>query len=143
MTALFSPEWAVAVREAVDRGPGDEVRAGKLPTYWEWIADARARHDGTWALVAPDLPGCLLLVWEQGRCTRAVAAAPEAAAGAAYVLSAPLAVWRELAEGADAGRLVMYRRIRLQRGDVLAFFRMVYFVVESLAAIGRVPARAG
>jgi hypothetical protein len=35
----------------------------------------------------------------------------------------------------------MYRRIRLERGDVLAFFRMIYFVVESLAAIGRVPVR--
>lgn len=140
MTALFSPEWAESAREAVDRGPSDEVRAGKLPSYWEWIDDARARHDGTWALVAPDLPRCLLLEWERGRCTRAAVAGADGAHAATYVLSAPLAVWQELVGGADAGRLVMYRRIRLERGDVLAFFRIVYFVVESLAAVGRVRA---
>lgn len=139
--ALFGPEWAATVREAVDRGPSEEVRAGKLPTYWEWIDDARARHDGVWAIVASDRPGHLLLEWEQGRCTRAAIVGPEQAAAASYVLSAPLEVWRELLDGADAGRLVMYRRIRLERGDVLRFFRMIYFVVESLAALGRVPAR--
>jgi hypothetical protein len=62
-------------------------------------------------------------------------------AAATYVLGAPLDDWQELLDGADAGRLVVYRRIRLERGDVLAFFRMIYFVVESLAALGRVPAR--
>ena len=138
--ALFAPGWAGAVRDAVDRGPDDVVRAGKLPTYWEWIDNARARHDGVWALVATDLPAHLLLEWEGGRCTRARIAGPDDVATASYVLAAPLAVWQELRDGADAGRLVMYRRIRLERGDVLAFFRMIYFVVESLAAIGRVRA---
>jgi hypothetical protein len=140
---FFTLSWAEAVRDAVDDGPGDDVRARKLPTYWEWIDRARARHDGTWLLAAPDLPGHLLLEWEQGRCTRAEIVGPEEAVGATFVLSAPLEAWRELLDGADAGRLVMYRRIRLERGDVLAFFRIVYFVVESLAAIGRVPARVG
>jgi hypothetical protein len=139
--SLFAAGWAADVRDAVDRGPDDEVRAGKLPTYWEWIDDARAGHDGVWALVATDLPAHLLLEWEQGRCTRAEIVGPEGVAAASYVLAAPLAVWQELRDGADAGRLVMYRRIRLERGDVLAFFRMIYFVVEALAAIGRVPAR--
>jgi hypothetical protein len=139
--ALFGPEWAHAVRDAVDRGPSEEVRAGKLPTYWEWIDQVRARHDGVWVLVASDRSAHLLLEWEQGRCTRAAIVGPEEVAHASYVLSAPLQVWGELLDGADAGRLVMYRRIRLERGDVLRFFRMIYFVVESLAALGRVPAR--
>lgn len=142
---LFGPEWAEAVRDAVDRGPSDEVRTGKLPTYWEWIDDARARHDAIWTLVAPDLPAYLLLEWEQGRCTRATIGQPDEGAttieAASYVLTAPLAVWQELLDGADPGRLVMYRRIRLERGDLHAFFRMIFFVVESLAALGRVPAR--
>jgi hypothetical protein len=142
---LFGPEWAEAVRHAVDSGPTDEVRAGKLPSYWEWIEDARARHTGTWLLAAPDLPGHLLLEWEQGRCTRAGIVGPDAVASTteavSYVLTAPLTVWRELLAGADAGRLVMYRRIRLERGDVLTFFRLIYFVVESISALGRVPAR--
>ena len=34
----------------------------------------------------------------------------------------------------------MYRRLRLEEGDVLTFFRGIYFFVESVAAIGRVLA---
>jgi hypothetical protein len=144
---FFSPQWAETVRSAVDRGPSDEVRAGKLPAYWEWIDEARSGYDHAWALADPDLPAelggpaHLLLQWDQGRCARAEIVGPDEAARAGYALTAPHEVWRELLDGADAGRLVMYRRIALHRGDVLQFFRGIYFVVESLAAIGRVPAR--
>ncbi len=148
LPVFFGPEWAEAARVAADRGPSDELRATKLPTYWEWIDDARAGYDASWALVDTDLPAPdggtgpahLLLEWDGGRCTRAAIAGQEEAAAAHYVLSAPHDVWTELLSGADAGRLVMYRKIALQRGDVLQFFRGIYFVVESLAAIGRVPA---
>jgi hypothetical protein len=143
---LFGPEWAEAVRDAVDRGPDAELRAAKLPAYWEWIDDVRAHYDSSWALVDPDLPAelgggpaHLRLEWQGGRCTHAAAGGSQADAD--YILSAPHAVWRDLLDGADAGRLLMYRRIRLERGDVLLFFRSIYFVVESLAALGRVPAR--
>jgi hypothetical protein len=144
---FFGPEWAEAVRDAVNRGPSDELRATKLPTYWDWIDGVRAGYDGSWALLDPDRPAelggpaHLLLQWEQGRCVRAAIVEPEEAAGATYVLAAPHEVWRELLEGGDAGRLLMYRRIRLERGDVLRFFRGIYFVVEALAALARVPAR--
>jgi hypothetical protein len=146
--SFFSAPWADAVRDAVDRGPSDEVRAGKLPTYWEWIDEVRAGYDDSWALVDPDLPADLgggpahlLLQWDQGHCVRTAIVGAEEAAGARYVLSASHQVWQELLDGADAGRLVMYRQFRLQSGDVLRFFRGIYFVVESLAALGRVPAR--
>ncbi|MEO3874645.1 hypothetical protein ABGB18_38140 [Nonomuraea sp. B12E4] len=56
------------------------------------------------------------------------------------MLTAGLATWRNLREGADPGQAVMYRRLRLERGDVLAFFRVIYFFVESLAALSHVPA---
>ena len=144
---FFGHEWADAVRDAVDRGPSDELRATKLPTYWDWIDEVRAGYDGSWALIDSDRsadlggPARLLLQWERGRCVRAVIVEPEEAAEATYVLAAPHEVWRELLEGGDAGRLLMYRRIRLERGEVLAFFRGIYFVVEALAALGRVPAR--
>jgi hypothetical protein len=147
---LFSPEWAQSVRAAVDRGPSDELRAGKLPTYWEWIDEVRAGYDDSWALGDPDLPtelgggpAHLLLQWDRGRCARAAIVGPDEAARADYVLGAPHQVWRELLDGADAGRLVLHRRIGLQRGNVLRFFRGIYFVVESLGALGRVPARLG
>jgi hypothetical protein len=147
---FFGPDWAAAVRDAVDRGPDEELRAGKLPKYWEWIDDVRAQYDATWALEAPDLPAelggpaRLLLQWRQGRCVRAVVGRDEGGDEAAdYVLRASYEDWRALLDGADAGRLLMCRRFALQGGEVLRFFRGVYFVVESLAAIGRVPARLG
>jgi hypothetical protein len=145
---VFGAEWAEAVREAVDAGPGEELRASKLPTYWEWIDEVRAEYDATWVLSVAELPGALgggpahvLLEWQKGRCVRAAVVDAAEAARADYVLTAPHGVWRELVGGADAGRLVMYRRIRLERGNVLRFFRGIYFVVEALDALGRVPAR--
>ncbi len=35
----------------------------------------------------------------------------------------------------------MYRKILLEQGDLLEFFKAVYFFVESLAVIGAVPAK--
>ncbi len=58
-----------------------------------------------------------------------------------YVLAADLSTWRDLLGGADPGRVVMYRAMRLEEGEVVRFFRGIYFFVESLALIGRVPAR--
>jgi hypothetical protein len=145
---IFGPEWAQAVREAVDAGPSEELRASKLPTYWEWIDEVRAEYDATWVLSDAELPTALgggpahlLLQWQKGRCVRAAVVDAAEAAGADYVLAAPHVVWRELVGGANAGQLVMYRRIRLERGNVLRFFRGIYFVVEALDALGRVPAR--
>jgi hypothetical protein len=145
---IFGPEWADAVRAAVDAGPSEELRAGKLPTYWEWIEEVRAEYDAVWVLSDTELPATLgggpahlLLQWEKGRCVRTAVVDAAEVARADYVLVAPHDGWRELLGGGDAGRMVMYRRIRLERGDVLRFFRGIYFGVEALAALGRVPAR--
>ncbi|MEJ3656281.1 hypothetical protein WEH80_25265 [Actinomycetes bacterium KLBMP 9759] len=135
---LFTPEWAQAVRVAVDAEPDDEQRAGKLPAYWEWIEQARAGYDASWALTDPDRPARLLLEWRDGRCVAATLVDAERAARATYALSAERAAWRDLLAGTDAGRLLMTRRFALQHGNILQFFRGVYFVVEALAAIGRV-----
>ena len=35
----------------------------------------------------------------------------------------------------------MYRKMLLEEGDLLEFFKGIYFFVESLAVIGAVPAR--
>ena len=49
--------------------------------------------------------------------------------------------WADLVGGYDAGKAVMYRRFQLEQGDLLDFFRRVYFWVETLALVGRVPAK--
>jgi hypothetical protein len=142
---FFSPEWAEDVRAAVDLGPGEDVRAGKLPSYWDWIARARADYSSSWALGVRDLPGrgpsYLRLGWKEGTCAEAAIVGPDDPLEAAYVLAADLSTWHDLLAGEDPGRIVMYRRLRLEHGDVVRFFRGIYFFVESIAVIGRVPAR--
>jgi len=143
---FFGPQWAERVRVAVDDGPDERARAAKLPAYWEWIGAARAEYTQSWALGVPDLPGrdgpvYLWLDWAGGRCHRAAIIGPGAPPDADYVLSAPYAVWRDLLGGADPGRAVMYRELRLVSGNVLGFFRGIYFFVESLATLARVPTR--
>ncbi|HEY3685444.1 MAG TPA: hypothetical protein VGL93_20610 [Streptosporangiaceae bacterium] len=139
---FFGPEWAERARAAVDAGPDEELRATKLPTYWGWIDNVRATYDASWALGVTDLrddgPVYLKLSWRDGTCHAAEIAGGDVDAD--YVLSGTLAVWRDLLGGDDPGRIVMYRRLRLQSGDVLRFFQGIYFFVESLAAVARVPA---
>ncbi|MDN3356266.1 hypothetical protein [Actinomadura sp. DC4] len=141
---FFTPEWAEDVRAAVDHGPGEETRAAKLPGYWDWIANVRAGYASSWALGVRDLPtggpSYLRLGWKDGTCAEAAIIGPDDPLDATYVLSADLSTWRALLGGQDPGRIVMYRGLRLTEGDVLRFFRGIYFFVESVALIARVPA---
>ncbi|MET7330241.1 hypothetical protein [Nonomuraea sp. NPDC005650] len=130
---FFTPEWAEAVRVAVNTGPPQK---GKLPAYWDWIERARAGYTATWALGVRETGTYLVLTWKDGKCVEAAITSDPGAAD--YVLAAGESTWRELREGADPGRVVMYRGLRLERGDVLAFFRVIYFFVESLAALSHV-----
>lgn len=142
---FFTPEWAEQVRAAVDHGPGPDVRATKLDSYWNWISRVRAPYSSSWALGVRDLPtggpAYLRLTWKEGTCAEATLIGPDDPLQATYVLTADLAAWRDLLGGADPGQIVMYRRLRLEEGDVLRFFRGIYFFVESIAVIGRVPAQ--
>lgn len=145
--AFFTQAWAEAVRDAVDRGPDEEIRAGKLDDYWSWIDRAREEHGEVWALGVRDLPtgrgptpAYLTLRWSSGRCVEARIVAPADLSDAEYVLAGDYADWRELLGGYDAGRMVMYRRFLLEEGPLLPFFRIIYFFVESLGCLARVPA---
>jgi hypothetical protein len=142
---FFGARWAQDVRAAVDRGPGEDARAAKLPSYWDWIANVRASYVSSWALGVRDLPGrgpsYLRLGWKDGVCAEAAIIGADEPLEATYVLAADLSTWRGLLGGEDPGRIVMYRGLRLQEGDVVRFFRGIYFFVESVALIGRVPAR--
>ncbi|MQA95225.1 MAG: hypothetical protein GEV11_11475 [Streptosporangiales bacterium] len=144
---FFGKEWAEDVRLAVEAGPSEQVLAGKLPTYWDWIASARAEYGASWALGCRDLPAelgggpsYLVLEWEDGHCVRSRIVGPDDPLEATYVFGADYAVWRELLAGEDPGRIVMYRRLRLEEGNVVTFFRGIYFFVEAVAAATRVPA---
>ena len=152
---FFTSEWAGAVRDALTAGPSVQARAGKLQMYWDFFEKIKGKYASSWALVCRDLPerpaqaneaASLFVEWGDGVVTGCQIAAPGAAgdpgAGihATYTLAMDYRDWKALHEGYDAQRTVMYRKMLLTEGDLLEFFKSIYFFVECLAVIGGVPA---
>ena len=144
---FFSKEWADAVRDALVAGPSEQDRAGKLQMYWDFFELIKSMYPASWALGCRDLPAelgqgpaYLLIRWGGGTVTTCEIVGPDDALEATYVLAMDYADWRALHEGYDAQRTVMYRKILLEDGDLLEFFKTIYFFVECLAVIAKVPA---
>ena len=79
---------------------------------------------------------------EGGQATAAeVTTIEEGRRRATYLQAGELDGWRDLLAGYDVGKSVMYRKLRMDTGDVLAFFKAVYFWTEALACLQRVPTR--
>jgi hypothetical protein len=145
--AFFSKEWAGAVGDALAAGPPDQARAGKLQEYWDFFELIKGLYPASWALGCPDLPAelgegpaHLFVQWAGGTVTSCQIAGPDDPIEATYVLGMDYADWKALHEGYDAQRTVMYRKMMLEDGDLLEFFKAIYFFVECLALIGDVPA---
>ena len=81
----------------------------------------------------------LVVAWGDGRVTDCRIVDGSETGDATYVLAADFQDWKALHEGYDALRTVMYRKLLLERGDLLEFFKAIYFFVESLALIAKVP----
>jgi hypothetical protein len=143
---FFSSAWAEAVGGALTAGPSERARAGRLQMYWDFFGLVKSGYPASWALGCRDLPGpaggprYLFVQWDAGRVTGCRIDGPDAPQ-AGYVLGMDYAGWKALHDGYDAQRTVMYRRILLEQGDLLEFFKAIYFFVECLAVIGSVPAR--
>ncbi len=151
---FFSKEWADAVREALVAGPSEQVKEGKLQEYWDFYELIKSQYPASWALGCRDLPAelgegpaYLLVQWAGGTVTGCQIIGPDDPLDATYVLGMDYAGWKALHDGYDAQRTVMYRKILLEDGSLLEFFKTIYFFVESLAVIGTVaadyPALAG
>ena len=161
MTApeFFSKQWAEAVGDALIAGPSEQVRASKLREYWDFFEMIKGGCQASWALGCRDLPvgpggrsgsvgwastagapAYLFAQWGGGAVTDCRIIGPDSPLEATYVLGMDYADWKALHEGYDAQRTVMYRKILLEDGDLLEFFKSIYFFVESLALIGAVPA---
>jgi hypothetical protein len=155
MTApdFFSPQWADAVRDALTAGPDEAARASKLQEYWDFFDFLKSMYPASWALGCRDLPtgkgtSYLFVQWGDGKVTDARIIGPDdpppaspPPSMASYVLGMDYQDWKALHDGYDAQRTVMYRKMLLEEGDLLEFFKGIYFFVESLAVIGTVPAR--
>jgi hypothetical protein len=144
---FFSKQWADAVREALVAGPPEQARAGKLQQYWDLFELIKGMYPASWALGCRDLPAdlgpspaYLVVRWGGGTVTDCRVTGPDDPLDATYVLGMDYADWKALHEGYDAQRTVMYRRILLEDGDLLRFFKAIYFFVECLSVIGSVPA---
>ncbi len=77
--------------------------------------------------------------WGEGRVTECRILDQGESVDATYVLAADYQDWKALHQGYDALRTVMYRKLLLEEGDLLEFFKAIYFFVESLALIAKVP----
>ncbi|HEV2252766.1 MAG TPA: hypothetical protein VGS06_06195 [Streptosporangiaceae bacterium] len=144
MSDFFSPSWAESVRDALVAGPSAQARASKLQEYWDFVDWIKSVYPASWALGCRDLPGLtssayLFMQWGGGTVTDCRIIGPDEPLKATYVLGMDYRDWKALHEGYDAQRTVMYRKILLEEGDLLEFFKAIYFFVESLAVIGSVP----
>ena len=138
---FFSKEWADTVRDALTAGPGERLRAGKLQEYWDFFNLIKSMYPASWALGCRDLGTYLFVQWGGGEVTDCRLIGPDEPLRATYVLGMDYQDWKALHDGYDAQRTVMYRKMLLEEGDLLEFFKGIYFFVESLAVIGAVPAR--
>ena len=145
---FFSPEWAAAVRDALTAGPPEPVRAGKLQEYWDLFDFIKTVYPASWALGCRELPAelgggpaYLFVQWSGGTVTDCRIIGPDEPLAATYVLAMDYADWQALHDGYDAQRTVMYRKILLEVGNLLEFFKAIYFFVECLSIIGALPAR--
>jgi hypothetical protein len=144
---FFSAEWADAVRDALVAGPSAEARAGKLQEYWDFFELIKSMYSTSWALGCRDLPAelgkgpaYLFIQWGGGTVTDCRIIGPDDPLDATYVLHMDYGDWKALHDGYDAQRTVMYRKILLEDGNLLEFFKTIYFFVECLGVIGRVAA---
>lgn len=143
---FFSQQWADGVREALNAGPNDEALAEKLPEYWDFYKLVRFTYPSSWALAARDVPDELgggtkyvVVGWSEGYVGECWVLDESEPVEATYVLAADYQDWKALCEGYDALRTVMYRKLLLEEGDLLEFFKAIYFFVECLALIATVP----
>jgi hypothetical protein len=138
---FFSKEWADTVRDALTAGPDERLRAAKLQEYWDFFNLIKSMYPASWALGCRDLGTYLFIQWSGGEATDCRLIGPDEPLQATYVLGMDYQDWKALHDGYDAQRTVMYRKMLLEEGDLLEFFKGIYFFVESLAVIGTVPAR--
>jgi len=153
MAGFMTSPWAQDVREAFNAWPGAERKASKLQDFWDWIDMIRPFVTGRLALNVRDLPpddaadgahgadgDTLVLDFHEGAVAAAsVLARAEAEADAVFLLSGCYADWQEMLAGYDVGKMVMYRKLMLEKGDTLQFFMAAFYWTELLAVIQSVP----
>jgi hypothetical protein len=146
MARFMSQDWAAEIQRTFNGWPDDERKASKLQDFWDWINMISPFVTGKLALAVRDMPAggegdTLVLDFEAGQVTAAsVQDRAEAQADAVFLLAGDYADWQNMLAGYDVGKMIMYRRLMLEKGDTLMFFTAAFFWTELLAAIQTIPA---
>ena len=145
MTQFMTDAWAQECQRVINASPDEERRASKLQDFWDWINMIRPFVAGRLALSVRDLPSggdgdTLVLDFDSGVVTGAsVRERGEAEADAVFLLAGDYADWLAMLDGYDVGKMIMYRKLMLEKGDTLMFFTAAFFWTELLAAIQSIP----
>jgi hypothetical protein len=146
MARFMTDEWAQELRATINGWPGEEWKASKLQDFWDWIDMISPFVTGRLALTVRDMPpgadgDTLALEFEAGT-VQAASIGERAAveADAVFLLAGSYADWTAMLDGYDVGKMIMYRKLMLEKGDTLMFFTAAFFWTELLAAIQSVPA---
>ena len=137
--------WAQELRATFNEWPGEEWKASKLQDFWDWINMIRPFVTGRLALSVRDMPGgadgdTLILDFDAGSVVSAsVGERATVEASAVFLLAGSYADWTAMLNGYDVGKMVMYRKLMLEKGDTLQFFTAAFFWTELIAAIQSVP----
>ena len=137
--------WAQECRAVFNAWPSEQQRASKLQDFWDWINMIRPFVTGRLALSVRDMPAgaagdTLALDFQSGEVTSAsVLSRADAEPGAVFLLCGSYADWQQMLAGYDVGKMVMYRKLMLEKGDTLQFFTAAFYWTELLAAIQSVP----
>jgi hypothetical protein len=147
MAYFMTTAWAQDCQSVINEWPGDERKASKLQDFWDWINMISPFVTGRLALSVRDMPpgadgDTLVLDLDGGTVTAAsVLDRADAQASAVFLLAGSYADWQALLAGYDVGKMVMYRKLMLEKGDTLQFFMAAFYWTELLAAIQSVPAQ--
>jgi len=145
--ARFMTEaWAQDLRATINGWPSEEQKASKLQDFWDWINMISPFVTGRLALTVRDMPpgadGDTLALEFDGGTVQAASIGERAALepDAVFLLAGSYADWTAMLDGYDVGKMIMYRKLMLEKGDTLMFFTAAFFWTELLAAIQSVPA---
>ncbi len=146
MAGFMTQDWAAEIQRTFSAWPDAERKASKLQDFWDWIDMISPFVTGKLALAVRDMPAdgdgdTLVLDFEAGNINAAsVGERAEAEADAVFLLAGSYADWLSMLDGYDVGKMVMYRKLMLEKGDTLMFFTAAFFWTELLAAIQTIPA---
>ena len=145
MPQFMTAAWAQECQRVLNGWPDEERKASKLQDFWDWIDMIRPFVTGRLALAVRDLPpggdgDTLVLDFDGGTVTAAsIRERGDAEADAVFLLAGDYADWLSMLDGYDVGKMVMYRKLMLEKGDTLMFFTAAFFWTELLAAIQSIP----